>query len=373
MDIGLPKETFSGEDRLGLSPLAVKTLVGHGHPVYVEKEAGLASNYTDEEYAGAGATVVFSHDEAFGRAQLIPKVQRPGIPEIELMNEEQVLFSFLHLAAAREQQVRAMIDKRITAIGYEIIEEDDGTRPLVRIFSEIAGQMCLPIAARCLEAPTGGRGILLGGAPGVPPAEVVIIGAGNLGRSAARTAMGLGARVTLLDVDVNQLRRALRRLNGPAVTATASPSHIEAALKYADVLIMAVGVGRGRRSPMIISREMVRSMKKGAVIIDTAIDQGGSVESSRPTTVHNPTFFAEGVVHYCVPNMTAAVPRTGSRVLANAALPYLLEIADEGLESALRNHAPLARGVFLYRGQCCNEEISELFGLDYKPLSELIG
>ncbi len=217
-----------------------------------------------------------------------------------------------------------------------------------------------------------GRGILLGGAPGVPPAEVVIIGAGNLGRSAARTAIGLGARVTLLDVNVNQLRKALRQIYGSVVTATATLQHIATAISYADVLIMAVRLSHGRRAPLIITREMVKSMKTGAVIIDTAIDQGGSVETSRPTTLDDPTYIEEGVVHYCVPNMSSAVPRSASRVLANAALPYILEIADEGLDNALRNHPPLARGAFFYRGHCCNTGLAELFGLESKSLEELL-
>jgi alanine dehydrogenase len=372
MDIGIPKETFIGEDRLALSPLAVKTLVGHGHTVYVEGGAGLASNYHDTDFTGAGATVVYSHDEAFGRARLVPKVQRPGSAELDMLADGQILFSFLHLATARKEHVRTLLDKEITAIGYEIIEDDDGSRPIVRSFSEIAGRMCMQVAARCLEVQSGGRGILLGGAPGVPPAEVVIIGAGNLGRSAAEAAIGSGARVTLLDIEVNPLRSATRHIHSPIATATATTSHIEAALSYADVLVMAVGVRHGGRAPLIIKQEMVRRMKTGAVIIDTAIDQGGSVETSRPTSIGNPTFIAEGVVHYCVPNMTASVPRTGSRVLANAALPYVLEIADEGLDHVLRNHRPLARAVFTHGGRCCNTEIAELFGLDYSPLDELI-
>jgi len=230
MDIGIPKETIMGEDRLALSPLAVKTLVEHGHSVYIEGGAGLASNYQDAEFTKAGAMVVYSHDEAFGRAQLVPKVQRPGPAELDMLNEEQILFSFMHLAAAREEHVRAMMEKGITAIGYEIIEDDDGSLPIVRSFSEIAGYMCLQVAARCLEVQCGGRGIMLGGAPGVPPAEVVIIGAGNLGCNATEAALGLGARVTLLDINVGQLRRALRHIHSPIVTATATPGHIETAL-----------------------------------------------------------------------------------------------------------------------------------------------
>jgi len=372
MDIGIPKETFRGENRVALSPMAVSELVGRGHNTWVEEGAGHASNYTDSDYARAGATIVYSPEEAFGRAQLVAKVQRPGPKEDDLLGRQQVLFSYLHLAAARQDQVQTLLEKGVTAIGYEIIAEDDGELPLVKVFSDIAGQMCLPIASRCLEARSGGRGILLGGAPGVPPAEIVIIGAGNVGRSAARTAIGLGASVTLLDQNVNQLRRALRHSPGTLVTAIATPRHIEKALSYADVLIIAVSVGGGGRAPIVVSRQMVRSMKQGAVIIDISVDQGGAVETTRPTTLDDPIYVDEGVVHYCVPNLTASVPRTASRVLTNAALPFVLEIAQEGLDVALRHHRALARGVFTYRGHCCNSEIAELFGLDHEPLGELL-
>lgn len=372
MDIGIPKETFKGENRVALSPLAVKTMIQLGHSVYVQEDAGFASHYQDKDYADAGATIVYSVEEAFGRAELIVKVQRPSREEEEHLRDGQILFSYLHPAAAREEQVRALVDKKITAIGYEIIEDDDGELPLVRIFSEIAGQMCLPIAARCLEAQSGGRGILLGGAPGIPPAEVVIIGAGNLGRSAARTAQGLGASVTLLDIDMNQLRKALRQLRGGAATFTATRHHIEKVLKYADVLIMAILLRGGRRAPVIVSREIVRNMKKGSVIIDTAIDQGGTVATSRPTSLESPIYIEEGVVHYCVPNMGASVPRTSTRLLANTALPYILEIANEGLDGALNNHPPLARGLFIYKGHCCNEEVARLFNLKCEPLPDLL-
>lgn len=373
MDIGIPRETFGGENRVALAPLAVENLVRKGHKVYIEEGAGLATNYFDRDYARAGATVVYSAEEAFGRAQVLVKVHRPSPKEDDLLREGQVLFSFLHPAAASLGQVRSLLERGVTAIGYEIIEEDDGERPLVRVFSDIAGQMCLPIAARCLEAASGGRGILLGGAPGVPPAEVVIIGSGNLGRSAARAALGLGASVTLLDIDIKPLRLALRHIHGTVVTATATQGHIEKALSYADVLIVAVSSPGGGRAPLLVTREMVRSMKTGSVIIDTAIDQGGAVETSRPTSHENPTFIDEGVVHYCVSNITASVPRTASRVLSNAALPYVLDIADLGLDRALRTHRALARGVFIHRGYCCKTEIAQLFDIPFKQITELTG
>lgn len=372
MDIGIPRETFSGENRIALSPLAVKTLVSAGHHVYIQEEAGKISFYDDSSYVESGATVVYSPEEVYGRAQLVAKVQRPDNNELELLRDGQVLMSFLQPAAAKQRKFQTLIEKNISAIGYEIIQKDNGDLPIVRSLSEIAGQMTISIASRCLESQGGGRGVLLGGAPGVPPAEVVIIGAGNLGRSAARAAVSFGASVTLMDIDVDKLRRAMRQTAGNIVTAIATPHHIEKALSYADVLITAIMIPGGGKPPMIINRELVKTMKKGSVIIDTSIDLGGAVETSRPTTLESPTFVKEGIVHYCVPNMSSAVPRTASRVLADAVLPFILEIANEGLQTALRKHRSLAKGVFTYKGHCCNEEIAELFGVNYEPLADLL-
>jgi alanine dehydrogenase len=373
MDIGIPRETFKGENRIALSPLAVRELTQAGHDVYIETGAGRISFYDDSSYVGAGATVVYSPEEAFGRAQLVAKIERPNDDELELLQTGQVLMSFLQPSATEPKKFRQLMEKKITAIGYEIIQKDTGGLPIVRSLSEIAGQMTVCIASRYLESNGGGRGILLGGAPGVPPAEVVIIGAGNLGRSAARYATAMGASVTLMDTDVDQLRKARRRISATVVTAIATEAHIEKALSYADVLITAIMVRGGGRVENIVSREMVRRMKKGSVIIDTSIDLGGAVETSRPTTLDNPVYVEEGVVHYCVPNISSAVPRTASRVLADAVMPYIKEIANEGLESCLRNRSALARGVFTYGGHCCNRQIAELFGLPFEPLDKLLG
>jgi alanine dehydrogenase len=315
---------------------------------------------------------VYSPEEVYGRAQIVAKVERPDSNELKLLRESQVLMSFLQPAAADSKKFQKLIEKHICAIGYEIIQRDNGELPIVRSLSEIAGQMTVCIAARYLESGSGGRGILLGGAPGVPPAEVVIIGAGNLGRSAARFASAMGASITLMDKDVDKLRKAMRRIRGTIVTAIATEAHIEKALSYADVLITAIMVPGGGKADMVVSRELVKRMKKGSVIIDTSIDLGGAVETSRPTTLDNPTYIEEQVVHYCVPNMSSAVPRTASRVLADAVLPYILEMANEGLEHCLAKHTSLARGVFTYDGNCCNQQIAELFNLPYKPLSELM-
>lgn len=372
MNIGIPKETFKDETRIALSPLAVQTLTQAGHSVYLQKGAGTISFYDDSSYIEAGATLVYSAEEIYGRSGMIVKIERPDDVEAELLEEGQVVLSFLQPAAMEPRRFRSLLERRITAIGYEIMQKDNGDLPIVHSLSEIAGQMTISIAARCLESQSGGRGILLGGAPGVPPAEVVIIGAGTVGRNAARAAVNAGASVTLLDIDVDALRLARRRIDGTVVTAIATPGHIEKALSYADVLITAIMVRGGQKAPVIVSREMVRAMKKGSVIIDTSIDLGGAVETSRPTTLKNPTYLEEGVVHYCVPNISSAVPRTASRVLTDSVLPYILEIANTGIVSALRHHSILARGVFTHDGHCCNETIAELFGLDYRPLTDLL-
>lgn len=372
MDIGIPKETFKDENRIALSPLAVKTLTQAGHTVYLQKGAGTISFYDDTSYSEAGAILVYSAEEVYGRSNMIVKIERPDDQEAELLEEGQVVLSFLQPAAMASNRFRSLLERRITAIGYEIMQRDNGDLPIVHSLSEIAGQMTIFIAARCLESQGGGRGILLGGAPGVPPAEVVIIGAGTVGRNAARAAVNAGASVTLLDIDVDALRMARRRIAGTVVTAIATPGHIDKALTYADVVITAIMVRGGQKSPVIITRDMVRRMKKGSVIIDASIDLGGAVETSRPTTLKNPTYIEEGIVHYCVPNISSAVPRTASRVLTDALLPYVLEIANNGIGTALRSHSTLARGVFTHAGHCCNETIADLFGLEYRPLADLL-
>lgn len=374
MDIGIPKETFWGENRTPLSPLAVKSLTSAGHSVYIEAGAGAVSFYDDQHYVESGATVVYSPEEAFGRAQLVAKVEGPNADEVEMMQEGTILMSFLQPATAGKSMFNKLMEKNITAIGFELIEKANGELPIVRALAEIAGQMTVSIAARCLEKSAGGRGILLGGAPGVPPAEIVIIGAGNLGRAAARSAAAQGASVTLLDKDVDQLRRAIRTIhNSNIVTAVSTAGHIDRALKYADAVIVGIHEHSAGKVPQIISRNQVKTMKNGSVLIDASIDYGGTSETSRPTTLSEPTYIDEGVVHYCVPNISSAVPRTASRVLADTASPYIMDIADQGIEQALRNHPSLARGVFTHNGRCCNAAIGELFGLDCIPISQVLG
>lgn len=374
MDIGVPRETFIGENRIALSPLAVKALTEAGHNVYIQEGAGNVSFYDDEHFVKSGATIVYHPEEIYGRAKLIAKVERPNEDELDMLEEDQILMSFLQPSASDPKKFLQLIGKKICSIGYEIIQDDNADLPIVRSLSEIAGSMTVSIASRYLESTGRGRGILLGGAPGVPPAEVVIIGAGIVGASAADAAINMGASVTLLDKDISAMRKVMRRISarGTLVTAVASKEHIDKALSYADVLITAVMVRGGARAPMVVCRDQVRSMKKGSVIIDASIDIGGAVETSRPTTLQNPTFVDEGVVHYCVPNMSSAVPRTASRVLSDSLLPFITEIADHGLVAGLRNQKSLARGVFTYNGKCCNEEISELFGLDYVALDKLL-
>ena len=372
MNIGIPKETFHAENRLALSPLAAKTLVLAGHEVYLQAGAGEVSFYDDSSYIDAGAQIVYSPEEVFGRAHLVAKVERPSADELQLLQKDQILMSFLQPVGAAPSSFQYLLDKNICAVGLEIIKLDDGTLPIVRSLSEICGHMSVTTAARLLESQSGGRGIILNGAPGVPPAEVVIIGAGTLGRTAAETAIKLGASVTVLDNDVEKLRQVRDSVASPIVTAMATAEHIDKALSYADVLITAIRIPRGGKVRAIVSREAVRKMKNGAVIVDTAIDQGGAVETSRPTTLDNPTFIKEGVVHYCVPNMSSAVPRTASRVLTDSVLPLIMTIANKGLMGALRNNTSLARGVFTLEGKCCNEKIAALFDLPYTPIDSIL-
>lgn len=372
MNIGLPKEVFVGENRIALSPLAVSTLTRAGHKVFIEAGAGKVSFYDDTNYEEAGATIVYDADEAYGRADLVAKVERPDFNEQGMLREGQILLSFLQPAALDLKRFQSLIDNKITTIGYELVQNASGEVPIVKMHSELAGKMMMNIAANCLDPINGGRGVFVGGAPGVPPAEIVIIGAGSLGKSAAISAIKMGASVTLLDNSICQLRTALNHIPGSVVTATATREHLKKALGYADVVITAVRNPGGGRAPEVITREMVKTMKKGAVIIDASIDQGGAVETSRPTTLDHPTFVEEGVVHYCVPNINSSVPRTASRVLTDQALPLILEIANKGFDAAIKGKENLSKGVITYNGCCCNKKIADLFGLEYKPVSDLI-
>jgi alanine dehydrogenase len=341
---------------VGLTPAGVDTLAKAGHTVYVERGAGAGAGFDDEEYRAVGARLVYSAEEAWRRPQVVVKVTRPVASEHGFF-QGQTILAFLHLAVSSPDLLASLRERHMTAIAYEMIQAEDGTFPVLHSTSEVAGRMAPIIAGSLLETMTcggpddkpEGRGILLGGVPGVPPANVVILGAGVIGRNAARAFLGMGAQVTVLDSDIRRLNHLDDGLHGRAVTMLATPFNIDKAVAFADVLIGAVYVA-GRRAPVLVTREMVRAMRPRAVIIDFSIDQGGCVETSRPTTHRDPIFIAEGVIHYCVPNVPARVARTASYALTNALLPYLSDIGALGIDAAIQARHALRQGLNVYRG-----------------------
>lgn len=367
MRIGILKETHFEEKRVALTPAGVKLLVDHGHQVFVEKDAGLQSRFTNEDYEKVGANIVYSSDEAINRAELVLKVAPFTEEEALKLNAEQIVFSFLHLFM-RRKILEIFLQKKVTSIGFELVEDADGNLPILSVMSEIAGQMSIQIAARYLEKNFDiSRGMLLGGIPGVAPAAVVVLGAGTVGTNAARTALGVGAQVIVLDKDLNKLKRLENLLGKSVTTVVLNPYTIERAVKFADVLIGAVLI-KGEKTPHIVTEQMVKSMKPGSVIIDVSIDQGGCVETSRPTTISNPVYIQHNVIHYCVPNIPALVSRTASYGLNNAIIDYVLQIAEHGIEEALKSNDGLSRGVCTYAGNCTNETLAELFDIEFKKL-----
>lgn len=371
MLIGVPKEIHRHEHRVGLTPFAVSQLVAEGHTIYVESGAGVEAHFTDQDFEEAGAQIVFGREEAYHRSDLVCRVGRPSTEEIDLLKPGGLIIAFQHLAVVPKENMDRFLELELTLIGYEIIEDASGDFPVLNPFSEMAGHMAIPLASHYLQAEHGGRGILIGNVPGVPPATVLILGAGTVGTAAARSALGDGAHVLVVDTDMNKLRRLSRELIGRPVTAMCTEERLARYSSIADVLIGAVLVP-GERAPYLITEEMVRNMKPGSVIIDVSIDQGGCVETSRPMTLDQPTFLQHGVVHYCVGNMTSNVPRTASRVLTNAALPYVRALSRGGLDGALRQDPALAEGVYLYKGQMVHRGIGEHFGVPAKPLSDLL-
>ncbi|MFQ6102903.1 MAG: alanine dehydrogenase [Candidatus Glassbacteria bacterium] len=371
MNIGILKEKTPGERRVGLTPSVVRALVAGGHTLFVEKGAGSKSFFEDEEYASAGAKIVEGADELIGRSKLIVKVS-PLLPqEYERLVLNQVVVGFMHMAIASDSSIREVIDKKVTIIGYEIIENTDGELPILIPMSEIAGQVCVQIAAHYLQGDQGGRGLLVGGMPGVPPAVFVIAGAGVVGTEAARTAIGLGAQVIVLDRDVEKLRRIDELFGKRVITSVATHYNLERAVKFADVFIGAVLV-HGEKAPILVTRQMVSTMKKGTVIVDVSIDQGGCIETSRPTSSENPVFIEEGVIHYCIPYIPSVVGRTATRALSNATLPYITQIAQHGIEEAVKSSAELARGVYFYKGRCAKPGLSQTFGIGCNSLQDIL-
>ncbi len=364
MNIGVPRERQPDEHRVGLTPSAVERLVAAGHHCSIEKHAGLGAGFEDVEYEKAGGRIVYSGEEACRRAELVVKCSKATEEEIGWLNEGSVLMGYLHLAGGRRDRVDALLAKGITAVAYETIQNEDGSLPVQSPMSRLAGMMLPQVAGILLQNDRGGKGILLSGLAGLPPAEIAILGAGTAGTAAADLFLGLGSSVTVLDHDLGRLRALEERLRyGPRpVLMVAYESNIRKAVSFADVLIGAVHVP-GAKAPIVVTKDMVASMKPRSVIMDIAIDQGGCVETSRPTTHRNPTFLAENVIHYCVPNMASVVARSASQMLNNAALPFVSAVADGGLESALAAHPALRRGVATHRGRVVNARLAFHLGV----------
>jgi alanine dehydrogenase len=365
MILGTVKEIKTHEYRVGLTPSNVKVYISRGHKVLVQKGAGLGSGYSDDEYKAAGAQVVKDAAGVYGEAEMIVKVKEPVAGDLELLRKDQILFAYLHLAADLDL-TETLLEKDIKAVAYETIETPDRHLPCLIPMSEIAGRLAVQEGAKYLEKAFGGRGLLLGGVPGVPRGHVVILGGGVVGLNAAKIATGIGARVTVLDIDARRLAY-LDDVFGSRVDTLYSNEHnIEEILTTADLVIGAVLIP-GETAPKLVTREMLKSMRAGSVIVDAAVDQGGCFATSRPTTQDNPTYTEEGVVHYCVTNMPGSVPFTSTVALTSATLKYGLTIADEGLEASVRRYPDLARGLNLYRGDTVHQGVAKSLGLYYKP------
>jgi alanine dehydrogenase len=366
MIIGVPKEIKDHEYRVSITPDGAQALCQAGHEVWVEPSAGEGSGYADLEYRHAGASIAESKAQVFERAALIVKVKEPLLSECRYFRPGQVLFTFLHLASLPEL-TKMLLESKVTAIAYETIEAKDGTLPMLKPMSDIAGRMSVQIGARYLEKTQGGRGILLSGVPGVEPAQVVILGAGVVGSAAVRIAVGMGAQVTVINLDLERLRYLDDQYQGRIVTRASTQAAIEESVPSADLLIGAVLVP-GARAPKLVSRGLVSRMRPGSVIVDVAVDQGGCIETTRPTSHSEPVYLVDGVLHYCVANMPGIVPRTSTGALTNATLPYVLKLAAEGLDATIRTDPGFAKGVNLFNGRVTCRAVADAHSLRFNPL-----
>ncbi|MCR1898038.1 alanine dehydrogenase [Irregularibacter muris] len=364
MIIGVPKEIKTNENRVGITPAGVESFLNFGHEVYIEKSAGLGSGFTDEEYIKAGAKILENNVEVFEIADMILKVKQPLEVEYNLFKEGQILFTYLHLAPEPEL-TKVLLEKKIIGIAYETVQLPDGSLPLLSPMSEVAGRMSIQVGANLLEKINNGRGVLLGGVPGVAPAEVVVVGGGNVGTNAAKIAIGLGARVTIIDISPKRLAYLDDIFGGRVITLMSNSFNIAEAVRTADLVVGAVLIP-GSRTPKLVTEEMVKTMKPGAVLVDVAIDQGGAIESiDRITTHENPYFVKHNVIHYSVANMPGAVPRTSTLALTNSTIPYALEIANKGCERALKENESLRKGLNLYKGRLTYKAVADDQGLEY--------
>ncbi|HMJ07976.1 MAG TPA: alanine dehydrogenase [Pyrinomonadaceae bacterium] len=370
MKIGLPKEIKDNEYRVGLTPAGVNALVNSGHELFVQKSAGEGSGFTDDQYVKAGGKIVESADDVWSTGDMIVKVKEPIAPEYPRMRENQLLFTYLHLAPELEL-TKQMMDRKVTGVAYETITDRHGRLPLLTPMSEVAGRMSVQVGATFLEKMNGGRGILLGGVPGVPAANVVIIGGGIVGTEAAKMAVGLGAKVTIIDRNLDRLRQLDDIFLSKVQTLASSRYAIEEAISHADLVIGAVLVV-GAAAPKLVTRDMLHLIPSGAVLVDVAVDQGGCFETTHATTHSNPTYYEEGVLHYCVANMPGAVPRTSTFALTNATLPYALDLANKGFERAIADDEGLRKGVNTYAGKLTYEAVATSQNLEYTDLASVL-
>jgi alanine dehydrogenase len=370
MIIGVPKEVKDHESRVGITPAGVKSLTDAGHKVLVEKDAGKLSSFPDEEYQAVGAEIVGAASDVWRLADMVVKVKEPVPQEYFHFREGLVLFTYLHLAPLREL-TDALLSKKVIGIAYETVKDKAGTLPLLTPMSEVAGRLSVQVGAAYLEKEHGGRGLLLGGVPGVPPGNVCIIGGGIVGTNAAKIALGMGAKVTLVDLNLNRLRELDDIFSGRLYTLASNAYNVERAVCEADLVIGGVLIP-GAAAPKIVTKAMVSKMKKGAVIVDVAIDQGGCIETARPTTHSDPSYVVDGVVHYCVTNMPAAVPNTSTLALTNATFPYVMHLANVGAKAAIQVNPGIAEGVNTYDGHLTYKAVAEGQGREFTPISSLL-
>ncbi len=371
MIIGVPKEIKPAENRVALTPSGAEILVRNGHEVYIETNAGKGSGFSDEDYTEIGAKILNTAQEVYGIAEMIIKVKEPIAPEYSLIKEGQIVFTYFHFASS-EELTKAMMNTKCIAIAYETVEKSDGSLPLLIPMSEVAGRMATQEGAKYLEKVMGGRGVLLGGVPGTMPAEVLVLGGGIVGTNSAKIAAGFGARVTIMDNNLYRLRYLDDVMPKNIVTMMSSPYNIREAIKTADLVIGGVLIA-GAKAPKLITREMLSLMKEGSVIVDVSVDQGGCIETTRPTTHDDPTFVIDGVVHYGVANMPGAVPFTSTIALTNATLPYAVQLANKGYKQALTDSLELRKGLNVIDGLITYQGVADAFGFDYTDVDKALG
>jgi alanine dehydrogenase len=370
MIVGILKEIKTEENRVCMTPAGVEVMIASGHKLLVEKGAGSGSGFEDAAYIKAGAEIVATAAEIFKKSDMVMHVKEPLPAEYDLIHEGQIVFTYLHLAAA-EELTKALIKTKSVCIAYETIQKPDRSLPLLTPMSEVAGRMAIQQGAKYLEMAQGGHGVLLGGVPGVDPGNVVVIGGGIVGINAAKMACGLGAKVYILDMNLDRLRYLSDVMPANCFGLFSSPATLRELIKRADVVVGAVLIP-GAKAPKLITREMLKTMKPGSVLVDVAIDQGGCFETSKPTTHGNPIFTVDGVVHYCVANMPGAVPRTSTMALTNATLPYAVEIANKGWKKAMQESNEIKLGANIVNGKVTYKAVADAFGLDYTPIDKLL-